>query len=149
MISEEIYRTTVDKILKQANENLDPDISMAQKQIAKENIKRAKETEDSVLTFITEYNNELIKFSVLKLKLITDDEIDDEDYYFPDDEYEDEEELGVSMTFLINYSLELILIKKGEFYLEEYLKKLRMPNSKKYAKELRYIYSQIKVGFQS
>ncbi len=145
IIEEDIYKKTVDKIIEISNDKLTSEISMVEKQLVKENIKIANLTEDEILSFLDTKNQTVINYSVKKINLIDEEEeIDDEDDYYPDDDdYDDEEDedLGLSQTFLVDYVIELILIEKGKNYLEAYLKKLRIPNSKKYALELRAIYN--------
>lgn len=148
MIDNNIYINTINTIIELSKRKLCSDVSMIEKQLVKENIKRSEETIESLLIFLEEDKEEIIQFSLKKLELIKDNNEPDEDddYFLEEEDYEDEEEEsnGFSKTFLVDYMLELLLIKKGGVFLETYLKKLRIPNSKKYAKELRDIYNLIK-----
>lgn len=147
ILEKDIYINTVDKVIKLSNDKLCSDISMMEKQLAIENIKKANLSNDEILSFLEKKNQTIIEYSVKKISLVSEvNEIDENDDYYPDDDYYDDEEdedMGLSQTFLIDYIIEIILIEKGDSYLEIYLKKLKIPNSKKYALELRAIYNLI------
>ena len=147
ILEKDIYINTVDKVIKLSNDKLCSDISMMEKQLAIENIKKANLSNDEILSFLEKKNQTIIEYSVKKISLVSAvNEIDENDDYYPDDDYYDDEEdedMGLSQTFLIDYIIEIILIEKGDSYLEIYLKKLKIPNSKKYALELRAIYNLI------
>ena len=120
---------------------------MSSLQYAKESIIKAGQTEEYLLLFLKDNLEMVVKYSVKKLTDINKiDDKDDDDDWETDEGDEDEiiEELGLSITFLIYYLNELILIKKGNDELEKYFKKIRIPNAKKYANELREIYNSIK-----
>jgi hypothetical protein len=146
MIEQEIYISTVNKITELTNEKISREVYMTEIQLAKEFIKYANESEENIIRFLKENNQEVVNFSVKRLQLITDDNEQDEndDYILGDDEDDEMVSLGLSKTFLIDDIIELILIKKGDDSLEKYLKKIRIPNAEKHAKELRDIYDSIK-----
>lgn len=146
MIEQEIYISTVNKITELTNEKISREVYMTEIQLAKEFIKYANESEENIIRFLKENNQEVVNFSVKKIQLITDNNEQDEndDYILEDDEDDETISLGLSKTFLVDDIIELILIKKGDDSLEKYLKKIRIPNAKKYAKELQDIYDSIK-----
>lgn len=147
MINNETYTQIIFDIANKSNKKIDKNNYLSSIQYAKESIKKANETEESLLNFLNENKDIVIMYSVKKLTTLSNvEDKDDDDDWETDEGDEDEiiEELGLSMTFLIYYLNELILIKKGNEELEKYLKKIRIPNAKKYAKELREIYNSIK-----
>ncbi|MCD0476269.1 hypothetical protein LPB87_17905 [Flavobacterium sp. EDS] len=146
MIENKIYIKVIFEIVEKSNKKIDTNNYMSSIQYAKEAIKKADQSEEKLLDFLVKNIDEVISFSVKKLTTLNStDEKDEDDDWISDDGDEDEvvEELGLSMTFLIYYLIELILIKKGDDSLEKYLKKMRIPNAKKYAKELQDIYKSI------
>lgn len=147
MINNETYTQIIFDIANKSNKKIDKNNYLSSIQYAKESIKKANETEESLLNFLNENKEIVIMYSVKKLTTLSNvEDKDDDDDWETDEGDEDEiiEELGLSMTFLIYYLNELILIKKGNEELEKYLKKIRIPNAKKYANELREIYNSIK-----
>lgn len=82
----------------------------------------------------------LVAFAKLKLAEIEDD---DDDYNEDDDKPETLETLPFPKTFLIGYIIEFYFLKNSPSALVDYLKKLRIPGSQKYAKELKSIYSRL------
>ncbi|AYN04415.1 hypothetical protein [Flavobacterium sp. 140616W15] len=146
MIENKIYIKVIFEIAEKSNKKIDTNNYMSSIQYAKEAIKKADQSEEKLLDFLVKNIDEVISFSVKKLTTLNStDEKDEDDDWISDDGDEDEvvEELGLSMTFLIYYLIELILIKKGDDSLEKYLKKMRIPNAKKCAKELEDIYKSI------
>lgn len=146
MIEQEIYISTVNKITELTNKKISREVYMTEIQLAKEFIKYANESEENIIRFLKENNQEVVKFLVKRLQLVTDDneQNDNDDYILEDDGDDEMVSLGLSKTFLIDDIIELILIKKGDDSLEKYLKKIRIPNAEKHAKELRNIYDSIK-----
>ncbi|MEZ4786706.1 MAG: hypothetical protein R2790_02195 [Flavobacterium haoranii] len=147
MINNETYTQIIFDIANKSNRKIDKNNYLSSIQYAKESIKKANETEESLLNFLNENKEIVIMYSIKKLTTLSNvEDKDDDDDWETDEGDEDEiiEEMGLSMTFLIYYLNELILIKKGNEELEKYLKKIRIPNAKKYANELREIYNSIK-----
>ena len=145
MIEQEIYINSVNQIIKLAKQRVSEEVYMTEIQLAKEFIKYANETEENLLYFLKENNKKVICYSIKKLQLITGNgEQDENDDYILEEDDSETMSLGLSKTFLVDDTLELMLIKKGNEELEKYLKKIRIPNAKKYANELREIYNSIK-----
>ncbi|EOC0096230.1 hypothetical protein ACI0YT_004268, partial [Cronobacter dublinensis] len=84
---------------------------------------------------------DIARFSVLKLTCLTDDDIDD--YNEDGDEDLVIETLPFYKSFLIGYVLEYYFLKNNPAKLEGYLKKIRIPNYKDYASELKVFYSKL------
>ncbi|WP_437432938.1 hypothetical protein [Yokenella regensburgei] len=82
----------------------------------------------------------LVAFTKLKFAEIEDDE---DDYNDDGDKSETLEILPFPKTFLIGYIIEFYFLKNNPSALADYLKKLRIPNSIKYAKELKSIYNRL------
>ncbi|EOG2147348.1 Uncharacterised protein [Salmonella enterica subsp. arizonae] len=82
----------------------------------------------------------LVVFTKLKLAEIEDDE---DDYNDNDDKSKTLEILPFPRAFLIGYIIEFYFLKNNPYALADYLKKLRVPSSIKYAKELKSIYSRL------
>lgn len=61
----------------------------------------------------------------------------------PEDEDNNEEVLGYAKGFILLYAIEFFLLKNRPTDLERYLKETRVPQAKKYAKELSTIYSSL------
>lgn len=59
----------------------------------------------------------------------------------PEEEEDNEEVLGYAKGFILLYAIEFFLLKNRPTDLESYLKETRVPQAKKYAKELNVIYS--------
>ncbi|EJI0929566.1 hypothetical protein PAH69_000039 [Salmonella enterica] len=86
----------------------------------------------------------LVVFTKLKLAEIEDDEDDDNDNDNDnDDKSKTLEILPFPRVFLIGYIIEFYFLKNNPYALADYLKKLRVPSSIKYAKELKSIYSRL------
>ncbi|EKY3246757.1 hypothetical protein RBA21_004181 [Cronobacter dublinensis] len=83
----------------------------------------------------------MARFSVLKLTCLTDDDIDD--YNKDGDEDLVVETLPFYKSFLIGYVLEYYFLKNNPAKLEGYLRKIRIPNYKDYASELKVFYSKL------
>lgn len=91
-------------------------------------------------------NEKISAFSIAKLEKYKDeDEEKDEGDDYEDEEDDDDEttELAFEKNFLISYLLEYYLILKRPNDLEKYLRNIRIPNAKKYAKELMLIYKEL------
>ncbi|WP_234014849.1 hypothetical protein [Cronobacter dublinensis] len=84
---------------------------------------------------------DIARFSIIKLTGLTDDDIDD--YNEDGDEDLVIENLPFYKSFLIGYVLEYYLLKNNPAKLEAYLKKIRIPNYKDYASELKSFYSEL------
>ncbi|EOF5434881.1 hypothetical protein ACK1MO_004662 [Salmonella enterica] len=82
----------------------------------------------------------LVTFTKLKLMEIEDD---DDDYNEDDDKPETLEILPFPKSFLIGYIIEFYFLKNNPSALADYLKKLRVPNSAKYSRELKSIYNRL------
>ncbi|AWG25835.1 hypothetical protein [Flavobacterium kingsejongi] len=83
-------------------------------------------------------------------KLVKYDGCDEQEYPDGEEPDEDEKDIIVSsnneyyITFLIYHLIEYCVLKKNRDYIDEYVKLIRIPNSKKYAKELKEIFAQVK-----
>lgn len=86
-------------------------------------------------------SDRLVKFVKMTLEEITDDDGDDD----RDEEERDEliEVLPFYKSFLIGYLIRYYYLKNDSEYLLDYLKILRIPGYKKYANELKDIYSRL------
>lgn len=85
------------------------------------------------------------KYVLLKMQKFENAKIDEEFPIGEETESEDDNEtiLGYSRSFLLIYLIEYFLLKTNPSELESYLKVTRIPNAKKYEKELKEIYSKI------
>ncbi|SFB99084.1 hypothetical protein SAMN04489722_101412 [Algibacter lectus] len=62
----------------------------------------------------------------------------------PEEEENDNEEiLGYAKSFILLYAIEYFLLKENSEDLETYIKECRIPQAKKYTKELKGIYSKL------
>ncbi|EOF6320273.1 hypothetical protein ACK1HU_003830 [Salmonella enterica] len=82
----------------------------------------------------------LVVFAKLKFAEIEDDE---DDYNDSDDKPETLEILPFPKSFLIGDIIEFYFLKNNPLALADYLKKLRIPSSAKYARELKSIYNRL------
>ncbi|MFK7112912.1 hypothetical protein V3468_00490 [Flavobacterium oreochromis] len=95
---------------------------------------------------LLEFDKEnFMQFVLLKMQKFENVKIDEE---FPENEnieIEDDNEiiLGYSKSFLLIYLIEYFLLKTTPLKLEIYLKETRVPNAKKYEKELKEIYNKL------
>lgn len=90
-----------------------------------------------------EDENKIINFIRLHQHEVQDD---NDDYYEDDDEENKSvtiEVLPSYKNFLIGYLIKYYLLKNDQQALDTYLKALRIPNYKKYANELKDIYSRL------
>lgn len=85
------------------------------------------------------------RFTLYKMQKFEGTKIDEEfpDGEDPEIENDNEVILGYSRSFLLLYLIEYHLLKNNPEKLESYLKIIRIPNAKKYEKELRDIYSKL------
>ncbi|EMA5682107.1 hypothetical protein U3Z00_004073 [Salmonella enterica] len=70
-------------------------------------------------------------------------EDDEDDYNDSDDKPETLEILPFPKSFLIGDIIEFYFLKNNPLALADYLKKLRIPSSAKYARELKSIYNRL------
>lgn len=85
------------------------------------------------------------KFVLYKMQKFENAKIDEEypNGEEPEQENDNETILGYSKNFLLLYLIEYFLLKTNPSGLEPYLKATRIPNAKKYEKELKEIYSKL------
>ncbi len=81
----------------------------------------------------------LVKYSNVKME----QEYPENEQPDADDEDVIIKEMPFYYNFLLIYLIEYFILRNNPEQLEEYLKSIRIPNSKKYAKELRFIYNSI------
>ncbi len=113
-----------------------------------ENLSKAKISYEYINS-ILENNLDLEKVSnYIVKKLIKYDGVDEQEY--PDGEEPDEDEKdiiisddGYSIVFLAFHLIEYCIIKQDRNHIEDYVKAIRIPNAKKYAKEILKIYDEV------
>lgn len=128
------------KIIERRNSNKEKSII--------ENVEKSKLNLEDINKIFIQNRNEIEEFSISKIKFF--EKIDDKQEFPKGEELGEEnkeevlEILGYSEEFLINNIIEYIIIKSYLDYLEEYLKLRRIPQAKKYAKQLKKIYDDIR-----
>ena len=139
------YRNLVDNIqkrtrLKVLSEYRDAVASRDEQKMKLANL--SKEEAMKLLEMDKEIFNE---FVLCKMQKFQNAKIDEEFPNGEEPEQEDENEtiLGYSKNFLLLYLIEYFLLKTNPSGLEPYLKATRIPNAKKYEKELKEIYSKL------
>lgn len=81
-------------------------------------------------------------------KLVKYDGCDEQEYPEGEEPDEDEKDIvisedGFSKTFLAFHLIEYCVLKNNRDYIDEYVKLIKIPNAKKYAKELKEIYDNV------
>lgn len=110
-----------------------------------ERLRHANIKPDHLKTLIDTSGNEIISFVDIKLRKYANDK--KQEYpkgYKP--EQEDDHKivyLPFSKNFLIGYLLEYWILKESPLEIEKYVRAVRIPNAKKYAKEITAIYNDI------
>ena len=96
-------------------------------------------TPELILDFIMANDKLVFIFSKLKISKLSEDYCDFEE----DEENSDDIILiGQAKTFLIVNSIEILLLRKSEIDLTNFLKAIKIPSYKKYAKELFEFYQE-------
>ena len=96
-------------------------------------------TPELILDFIIENDKLVFVFSKLKISKLSEDYCDFEE----DEENSDDIILiGQAKTFLIVNSIEILLLRKSEIDLTNFLKAIKIPSYKKYTKELFEFYQE-------
>ena len=116
----------------------DESISQECNSVANE-INKSGLTPELILDFIIENDKLVFNFSKLKISKLSEDYCD-----FEEDE-EDSDDIiliGQAKTFLIVNSIEILLLRKSETDLINFLKAIKIPSYKKYAKELFEFYQE-------
>ena len=119
----------------------DDSISQECNSVANE-INKSGLTPELIIDFIMKNDKLVFNFSKLKISKLSEDYCD-----FEEDE-EDEEDsddiilIGQAKTFLIVNSIEILLLRKSETDLTIFLKAIKIPSYKKYAKELFEFYQE-------
>lgn len=116
----------------------DESISQECNSVANE-INKSGLTPELILDFIIENDKLVFNFSKLKISKLSEDYCD-----FEEDE-EDSDDIiliGQAKTFLIVNSIEILLLRKSEKDLINFLKAIKIPSYKKYAKELFEFYQE-------
>lgn len=108
-------------------------------------MKLANLSSDEALKLLEDDKSIFSGFVLLKLQKFENAKIDEEYPEGEEPEQEDDNEtvLGYSKSFLLLYLIEYFLLKTNPSELEPYLKATRIPNAKKYEKELKEIYSKL------
>ena len=102
-------------------------------------------SEDDVLDII---NNDKKYFQYFILeKIRAHEDVGAEEEYPKGEEVEEEDAneltLGYARGFVLLYAVEYYLLKNNPIFLEKYLKETRVPQAKKYARELDIIFKKI------
>lgn len=89
-------------------------------------------------TLVRVHDDRFIDFCVAKIEFFKKNAVEQE---FPKgeevEEFDQKEQvLGFSRGILLMYAIEFLLGAKGRQYLDEYVKKARIPNAKKYVKDI-------------
>ena len=139
------YKNLVDNIqkrtkLKVLSEYREAVASRDEKKMKLANL--SKEEAMKLLEMDKEIFNE---FVLCKMQKFENVKIDEEYPNREEPEQEDDNEtiLGYSKSFLLLYLIEYFLLKTNPSGLEPYLKATRIPNAKKYEKELKEIYRKL------
>lgn len=145
----ENYNLVLENIAKKLNRKMEDGIpSYAMLIYNDKALKIAKLDIMEIKKVITEDSENFSKYTIEKIKFFTDTKEEFEEEY-PEGEEPDEDEKPVLIetrpaprSFLIGPSIEYWLLKNNFKYLEIYLKLIRMPQAKKYAKQLKKIYDE-------
>ncbi|WP_424411694.1 hypothetical protein ACPEER_04375 [Pasteurella sp. PK-2025] len=100
---------------------------------------------DDALNLLKNDEATFVNFALMKMQKFENVKINEE---YPSNEKTDVEDdneiiLGYSKIFLLLYLIEYFLLKTKPSELGFYLKTIRVPQAKKYEKELKEIYSKI------
>ncbi len=109
-------------------------------------LNKANASSEDILKIITLEKTQFIKYLFAKIKQFENVKFKDD---FPEGEEIEEEEdnetiLGYAKGFILLYAIEFFLLKNGDNQkIETWLKECRVPQSKRYAKQLLKIYKSI------
>jgi hypothetical protein len=143
IINSSQYQSLIDNIQKKTKLKILNDYQDTVASRDEQKIEIARLSEKEIFDVIDNQKDSFLKFVLLKMQKFENMKIDEE--YPKGEEQNDEEDnnetiLGYSKSFLLLYLIEYCLLKNNPYGLLEYLKSIRIPNAKKYEKELKEIY---------
>jgi hypothetical protein len=144
IIESDLYKKGVQEICKAVNIKTYPKYSDTEIELDIDMLEIANVTIDDLLTLLTGDFNKLISFSVAKI--VKFDGVEEVQEYpvgeEPDEDDKDDNIVhqGYSKGFLLAYAVEYFILKHKPETLDNYLKISRIPQAKKYAKELKALY---------
>lgn len=110
-------------------------------------LKAAKLEIEDIFKIINEDKEKILEYIIKTIQFFKNEKFEEE---YPEGEELEEDEKSVLIevrpaprNFLIGSVIDFYLLKNNFKYLEIYLKLIRMPQAKKYAKQLRKIYDEI------
>jgi hypothetical protein len=146
LIAGDRYQSLLENVRKETNIQIDQaDLPSAILNFDADMLKSAK-IDAQVLGGILETDlNEVSKYSILRLGLVKDDDQEYPEGNEPDEDDKDEviETLPYYKNFLVSFLVEYYFLKNKPSELAAYLKAERIPNAKKFEKELKEAYSSI------
>ncbi|MBC9130884.1 hypothetical protein JMI89_08690 [Frischella sp. Ac48] len=139
------YKNLVDNIQKRTKLKVLSEYREAVASRDEKKMKLANLSEEEAMKLL-EMDKEIFnEFVLCKMQKFENVKIDEEYPNREEPEQEDDNEtiLGYSKSFLLLYLIEYFLLKTNPSGLEPYLKATRIPNAKKYEKELKEIYRKL------
>jgi hypothetical protein len=146
LIAGDKYRSLLENVRKETNIQIDEaELPSAILNIDADMLKSAK-IDAQVLEGILETDlNEVSKYSIVRIGSVKDDDQEYPEGNEPDEDDKDEiiETLPYYKNFLVSFLVEYYFLKNKPSELAAYLKAERIPNAKKFEKELKEVYSSI------
>jgi hypothetical protein len=145
IISSSKYQDLIDSIKKRTKIKILSEYRDTTATRDEQKMKFAHLSSDDALKLLENDKDIFSEFVLLKMQKFENAKIDEE-YPVgekPEQENDNEIILGYSKSFLLLYLIEYFLLKTNSSGLEPYLKATRIPNAKKYEKELKEIYSKL------
>ena len=139
------YKNLVDNLQKRTKLKVLSEYREAVASRDEKKMKLANLSEEEAMKLL-EMDKEIFnEFVLCKMQKFENVKIDEEYPNREEPEQEDDNEtiLGYSKSFLLLYLIEYFLLKTNPSGLEPYLKATRIPNAKKYEKELKEIYRKL------
>ena len=147
-INSEIYKNAVKELKNKVNIKINLKYNENTKKIDLRDLSTSNLTISEIKDFFENNLEDILNFACEKINIFDKEEDNGGDFPKGEGLGKDEkpvtiEELGYSKSFLIMYSIELYLLKNNPKGLTKYIKDLKIPQGKKYLKELNEIFIKI------
>jgi hypothetical protein len=146
IINSNQYQSLIDNIQKKIKLKILNDYQDTVASRDEQKIEIARLSEKEIFDVIDNQKDSFLKFVLLKIQKFENMKIDEE---YPEGEEQNDDEdnnetiIGYSKSFLLLYLIEYYLLRYNPIGLLDYLKSIRIPNAKKYEKELKEIYGKL------
>ncbi len=146
LVQSKCYQKAVQEIKGKTNIGVDADYDDVLAELDNNRVAKAGVEVSDIVELLDSDYIQIVNFAIGKLVKFHNAKIDEEYPKGEEVEKEDCNEVhgNYVISFLLMYLLEYYFLKNNPSELESYLKAIRVPNAKKYSRELNKIYSNLK-----